>query len=273
MKGKMLNALDCLDIYWDGRHYDLTNADFTEDIPFYKRLVAKYGGPVLELACGTGRVTIPIAEMGYDVVGLDISEPMLAHARKKSKRLNITWVKGDCRDFDLGRKFKTIIFPFNALAHLHDRESIEACFSCVRRHMLDDGVFVLDIFNPSLKVLTREPEKRFTVCEYDDPDGLGKLVLTENNSYDDAKQLNHIKWHFAVGGKETTRELDMRMFFPMELDALLHYNGLEIVEKFGNYDGEPFGPGSKEQIPICILKKAVCSRKYAKRAEKVAFLA
>jgi len=217
------------EIYWDGRHYDLINADVDKDIEFYKRLGRKYGSPVLELACGTGRVTIPLAEAGFDIVGLDISEPMLDFARKKAKarNLKIEFVNADCRNFNLSRKFKTIIFPFNAIAHLYDRKDIDACFSCVRKHLHEDGIFSIDIFNPSLKILMREPQKRFFVGEYEDPDNLGKVAITETNFYDDATQINHVKWYFSVRGKEVVRGFKMRMFFPKELDELLFYNGFK----------------------------------------------
>ncbi len=71
-------------LLYNGRHYDLTNRDIVEDIPFYLNQVRKYGEPVLELACGTGRITIPLAEQGIQITGLDITDSMLAQAKKKA---------------------------------------------------------------------------------------------------------------------------------------------------------------------------------------------
>lgn len=71
-------------IYLDGRHYDLLNKDFVEDISFYLRKIREYGEPVLELGCGTGRITIPAAEQSIQITGLDISEQMLSHAKRKA---------------------------------------------------------------------------------------------------------------------------------------------------------------------------------------------
>ena len=79
-----MKDLDCYDLYKDPRHYDLHNKDLVADIPFILSQIEKFGDPALELACGTGRITIPIAEKGYRVTGLDISEPMLSHAKKKA---------------------------------------------------------------------------------------------------------------------------------------------------------------------------------------------
>lgn len=73
-------------IYFNGRYYDYQYKDFNEDIPFWIKQARKYGEPVLELACGTGRITIPIAKEGIKIVGLDISQPMLAEAKKKAQK-------------------------------------------------------------------------------------------------------------------------------------------------------------------------------------------
>lgn len=80
-----MEPIDCRHIYLDGRNYDLQNKDFVEDIPFYLHQIKKYGEPVLELACGTGRITIPIAKQGVKISGLDISKSMLSHAKRKAK--------------------------------------------------------------------------------------------------------------------------------------------------------------------------------------------
>ena len=114
----------------DGRHYDLLNKKVIDDIPFYIHQVNKYGDPMLELACGTGRVTIPLAESGINITGVDISESMLSHAQAKTKEkeVDIEWIKADCRNFHLNKKFNLIVFPFNTIAILHDLKSIDSCF-------------------------------------------------------------------------------------------------------------------------------------------------
>ena len=168
-----MNKPDFAELYGDGRHYDLENKDVTVDIPFHTAQAKKFGDPILELACGTGRITIELAEAGYDITGLDIMPPMLSLAQKKAKDRNvkIQWVRADCRNFKLAEKFKLIIFPFNSIAHLHELKDIDACFSCVKNHLTDDGRFIIDFFNPSLKILLRDSSKRYPVVENPDPDG------------------------------------------------------------------------------------------------------
>jgi SAM-dependent methyltransferase len=242
----------CGGLYADGRHYDLQHAGITDDIPFYLKQAQASGGPVLELACGTGRITIPLAEAGIKITGLDLTEGMLrqARARAAGKGIAVDWVLGDCRKFDLGLKFNLIFFPFNSIAHLHDPESIEACLECVKKHLSDEGRFIVDIFNPRLDLLIRDASERYPVAEYPDPDGGGTVVITENNVYDASTQVNHIKWYYQVGKgcAERVAELNMRIFFPQELDALLRAGGFEIEAKYGNFDESPFGASSPKQI-------------------------
>jgi ubiquinone/menaquinone biosynthesis C-methylase UbiE len=118
---------------YDGKQYDAHFGPYTHDVPFYLRQIRKYGEPVLELACGTGRITIPLAEKGIKITGLDISKSMLSQAKKNSKEkgVDVEWVKADCRDFRLKKKFNLIFFPINSICHLMDIESVESCFRCV----------------------------------------------------------------------------------------------------------------------------------------------
>jgi hypothetical protein len=180
---------------------------------------------------------------------------MLSCARRKAvlKGVNVEWVKADCRDFKLNRKYRLIFFPFNSIVHLHDLESIEACFSCVRNHLTREGRFIIDIFVPGMDYLMRDPSKRFPIAKYPDPDGKGTVIVTEGNVYDSAAQINRIKWYYDIGSgkKQFVKENNMRMFYPQELDALLHYNGFMIETKFGSYDETPFTSESRRQLVVC----------------------
>ena len=224
-----MKKLDCEALYLDGRHYDNQHKNFKDDIPFYLKKAKCYGNPVLEIACGTGRITIPLAEEGIDITGLDISEGMLDEARKKAKEKNlpVSFFKADCRYFNMKRKFNLIFIPFNSFAHIHDLESIENCFKHIREHLAEDGRFILDIFNPKLEYLTRCPDEKKMAFEYPDPESDGNVVIHETMKYDKATQVNYIKWYYKIGdGPEKVEELNMRIFYPQEIDALLKYNGL-----------------------------------------------
>lgn len=235
------------------------------DIPFYVEEARRSSGPVLELACGTGRLTIPIARAGVEIVGLDLSPSMLDHARKKAREagLEIPFVLADCREFELGRKFALIFMAFNSMQHLHDSASLQALFRNVKKHLADGGRFIFDVFNPSIAILSRDPGKRFREREYNDPDGRGTIVLEQASVYDDAAQVNRIRWYFSrvrQDGEQRLEEKDFRVedlhvrcFFPEELNLLIRCQGFEIEAKYGNFERKPFASGDPKQIVVCRM--------------------
>ena len=244
-------------LYDEGWRYDLVLGDYApgELLDFYRRQIVRCGEPVLELACGSGRLTIPLAEEGVDITGLDIAPEMLRLAESKAatRGVRLTLERGDVRAFNLARKFRFIFFPANSLSHLLTREEIEACFARVRRHLTEDGRFLVDIFNPSLKLLAREPTVRYAVGEYDDPRGGGRTVVTEQVSYNAATQINRIRWFYRheAANEETAVSFSMRCFFPQEIDALLAHNGYTIEQKYGAYDESGFISDSPKQLILC----------------------
>jgi SAM-dependent methyltransferase len=245
-------------LYRDGRHYDELNRSLAlADVPFYVDEAKRAGGPMLELACGTGRVTIPIAQSGVEIVGLDQSASMLAYARSKAADagVNITWVEADCRQFELSRKFALIFMAFNSMQHLHDHESLAALFGNVRKHLAEGGRFIFDVFNPSIAILNRDPSQRYVERQYEDPDGRGTITLEQTAVYDDAAQVNRITWYFSLPGEKDFRveQLPMRCFFPQELDLLVRANGFAIEEKFSNFERKPFAGGGMKQVVVCKM--------------------
>jgi SAM-dependent methyltransferase len=247
-------------IYSDPEHYDLL-AQMTapDDLPFYRALIAEHGGPVLELGCGTGRVALALAADGVEVVGVELSEAMLelAHRKAAHQEIGITLALGDLRSFTLERTFASILLTYNTLNHMTDRDSLTRCLSTVKRHMHARSRFVIDTFQPSLAFLGNEPEKRRGILRYRDPYLDEEVVLSEENHYDAATQLNRVVWSYAVDGVEDARveELTMRLFFPRELDALLELHGLVIEHKYGDYDRRPFDARSPKQLLLCRLPR------------------
>jgi ubiquinone/menaquinone biosynthesis C-methylase UbiE len=246
--------------YSDAQRYDLAMGAYAsgDQLNFYRRQVARYGDPVLELACGSGRLTIPLANEGTNITGLDISEEMLNGAKLKASqdRVNVRFLQGDMRSFDLGEKFKFIFVPAQSLSHLYTREEIESCFTCVRRHLADEGRFLIELFNSSVRMLARESDRRYPVDQYVDPKTGSQVFVNEEINYDAASQINHIRWFFRTEGsnKETVLSFEMRQFFPQEIDALLWYNNFLIEHKYGNFDEREFSRDAPKQLIICRPK-------------------
>src|SRR5262245_39164942 len=131
-------------------HPDLFDAllPVRAEVPFYVELARQHAGPVLELACGTGLITIPIALCGLPTVGLDQSAAMLNVAKRRASAVNasVEFVQGDMRDFTLDRTFDLIFVARNSLLHLLSTRDLVAALTAVRRHLAPDGVFAFDIF-------------------------------------------------------------------------------------------------------------------------------
>lgn len=245
---------DGSEIYWDGLHYDAFNAPFQDDLEFYLAAAKKARGPVLDLACGTGRLTIPLKKKGIDITGLDYSCPMLERARIKAGEAGVKpcFLRGDARKFSLGRKFKLIFMAFHSVQHLGRREDIEGLLASVAGHLAPGGRFIFDAFNPDPLCLVRDPEEMLPVAYYEGPAGTGKILVNETYSYDKAAQVARLAWHYRSEktGKTVKKSLNLRCFYPEELLALVHYNGFRVAARYGDFRGSPFSGASREQILI-----------------------
>lgn len=245
---------DGTQVYWDGKHYDADNNMHPGDFPFYLAAAKKAKGPVLELACGTGRLVIPLAKAGIDITGLDVAGPMLAQAREKAAKegLNIRFILADARKFDLKRKFRLIFIAFNSMQHFHDRVSLEKFFDRVKKHLAPGGRFILEVFNPDPRYFVRDEKELIPIGYYKDPYSGKDVLVNERYFYDRATQSTMTAWHYKLGRRSIgAKRLTMRCFFPQELDALLHYNGFKVIGKYGGYKGEPFKSDSRKQVVIC----------------------
>ncbi|WP_017318305.1 class I SAM-dependent DNA methyltransferase [Mastigocladopsis repens] len=225
-----------------------------EDIPLWLNLARKYGEPILELACGTGRISIPLAEQGFQVTGIDISQSMLDVAKQKSSQ--VEWLEADIRDFKLEKKFALIILPYFLLMGLLKLKDIETCLDCVRRHLQPGGTLIIDVMNPSRKFLLDLlllSQKRFLDCIFPNPEGKDNIVVTIERGYVVEQQILIEKLFYNIPGEteEVVDELKLRLYFPEELEMLLKYNGFTIERKFGDYDMTPFTSESPQQIVVC----------------------
>lgn len=248
-------------IYWDPRHYEAHNAALTErDLPFLLRRAAEYGGPILELACGAGRLGVPLAAAGYQVVGLDLTPSLLEYSAERAREEGVAerleLIEADVRRFDLGRRLPLIAYPFNAVTHLHDYRDVLDCFGRVRAHLAPDGRFLLDLLNPKITDFARDPDEFHREHSYPNPDGDGEVVVWESSRYDRATQVNHITWRYDIGDRRGVfeRKLTMRQFYPQELRALLECAGLTIERLWGDYDDSPFTSESPKQLVLCAAK-------------------
>ena len=254
-----MNAYDNLEEFSDPPNYDIEEGERSAPrIAFYCDLAKAVGGPVLEIACGSGLVTIPVAAQGLDVTGVDLARSMLDHARKKAEvqGLNIRWVEADARSFDLGMQFRFIFITGNAFQAFLRREDQEALLSSVKRHLLPGGVFAFETRNPTGHDLTNQSEEEFDQS-YISVEG-HRVSVSSIQAYDPIAQVIHWtsyrRWNDGAHDHEKETHIACRFTPPQELEALLHYNGLQIIRQYGTWDKQALSASSPSIISICKVR-------------------
>ena len=256
---------DNLEAFADPVDYDRADASDT-GVAFYTALAQETGGPVLEIACGTGRVCLPIARLGFAVTGLDIVPGMLAQARRKSADLPVRWIHGDARAFELGEQFRLIFLTGNAFQAFVTNAEQQAVLQRARQHLHDEGLLAFETRNPrwasseardepyegaffNLETRAEEEGQRYT-------DSAGREVqVSTAQRYDHAAQVLHLtsykRWHGQ--GQERTKitRTALRYSFPQELSALLRFTGFALLRQYGDWNREPLTAASPSIIVVC----------------------
>ncbi len=239
------------DYIHDGGFYDELNEHET-DLEFYRHQCHAAPGPVLELCCGTGRLTIPLALDGIAITGVDHSRSMLERARAKSTAAGLTvrFHEADMRDLHLDSAFGMIFIPFNSLQCIYEIDDVVRVFDSVRRHLAPGGRLIFDVFNPSIDFLVTRRRGWHPVKIYRDAGG-HDVEVTEQCRYDAAAQINHVTWRIVRNGVERREQLDMRCFFPREMEALIRLSGFRSVARYGDFNEAPFTSESPKLIYVC----------------------
>lgn len=251
--------------YEDPAYYTKAYARRLEDVAYYVGLAEVGGGPVLEYGCGNGRIAIPVARTGAEVVGVDLSASMLDDLRARlaveAKPLRLTTRRGDMRATKLGRRFPLVFCPFNAFLHLYERRDVERFLSRVREHLTPRGEFVFDVSMPDPAELARAPSRAYSTPRFRYPGTAGErgpmVRYAERFDYDRARQVLFVAMEFSPeggNGEAWMTPLAHRQFYPQELEALLHYNGFSIVECYGDFFRSPLDSTSQTVVLHCRTK-------------------
>ena len=240
-----------VDIYTNPGLYDSIHHDYEWDKRLIRSIAKNTNGSVLELASGTGRLTQTILDLGLDYTGLDSSKPFLEQA-KTNYGNRADFILGDMRNFDLEMQFDLIFIGFNSFLHNLTFKDAKNCLSCVRKHLSNNGEFLLSIFVPDPIFLYREKNKLFQAMDLFQYEKSQCRVM-EKNHYDSESQINELTWIIERDGKLDMEEYQyrMRMYYPHEMDILLSENGFIIREKLGDYDGTPMTDESHMQVYVC----------------------
>lgn len=250
--------------------YDAVYEWQRSDIAFYVAEAQRAGSPVLELACGTGRVTIPVAQASIDVVGIDSSPAMLDRFRERLADVDadvqerITLVEADMRDFELGEeRFNLVYCPFRSFLHLMTVEDQMACLETVRRHLRPDGRFALNFFQPSLEVIARSMASNAPVRrtqEFRHPVTGNKVIMhitTKHDVLDQIIQQYNIEDELDADGRvvsRTYKPLILRWIYRFEFEHLLARCGFEVEDLYGTFDRAPLTQEHSELVWIARKK-------------------
>ncbi len=245
------------------RTYDDSVPDWPGEIDFYQEMAAEVkrnGRTVLEIACGTGRVAIRLAQKGVNVLGLDRSPKMLDVARQKSVGLeNICWVQGDMRSFELGEAFGLVIIPGHAFQNLNTAWDQAACLECIKRHLSPGGLLVVHL-------------------DHQDVSWLGDLLGGKGGVFEPAEQFRHPEsgrpirtsraWHYEPASQTAicqtaweevdadgqvlnrwqTEPIRLHCVFRFEMEHLLARVGFAIEAVYGDFFRHPLEDKSSEMI-------------------------
>jgi SAM-dependent methyltransferase len=245
------------------RLYDLDLAEDPGDLDLYLALAARTGGPILELAAGTGRLAVPLAAAGQTVTAVDIDPAMLARARRRAEaagpaiRDRIDFVDADLLGLELpdSAAFRLAFIPLNSLFLLATREAQREAFATMARHLAPGGIAVADIWLPDADDLARFDGRLILEYERTDPE-TGELVTkTAAAQHDTASGIVNLTSIFEEGpqGGPTRRWIRhdaLRLVSAGELQDFAESAGLTVETLAGGYDLEPIGPGSDRAILV-----------------------
>lgn len=248
--------------------YDLElSARAVDDIPFWQNILAcEKPRTVLEVGCGTGRITLPLARQGarqgFQVTGLEAEGPMLDRAAERRAaeppdvQRALRLVRGDLRSMDLQGRFDAIVLPYGIAHHLVGLDDQIAAWDALRRHLCDGGLLAVDVGAPEMQTLARERAgtERHVDLEVAGEDGR-RLRRTVASRYDPAEQLTTHAYVYDVRHPDGSRhryrsDFAMHVFYPREMKLLCRLADFTIERVYGSYHGEPFDDGSELMITL-----------------------
>ena len=258
-------------IYERPEDYDLEHEGDDEDIRFYLELVKRVRPRrVLELASGSGRVTVPLAQLaasqGFDIVGVEIADPMLEQAQRKRDELRpdaaerVSFVKADIRTWRSAEPFDLIITPCSSLSHLLTLDDQLATWACARGNLVPGGRFVADLSMPNLPVYAESmqtPPRTTLEIDIDtsDPQTGDRLLRYKTTRYLPHEQRAQIRFLYDKfpEGEDVHRyisDFECHVYYPREVELLFRATGFSVEARYGDYYMHPLRPASRQMIVI-----------------------
>mgnify|MGYP001326110052 CR=1 FL=1 len=242
--------------------YDRVYDDVKCDIPFYLNQASNIGGSVLELGCGTGRVTIPMAELGIDVTGVDLSPIMVCKLREKAANSGVILKSHvmDMRHLSLDQIYQLVVIPYRGFQTLLDVESQEKCLNSIHRHIEDGSKVIVDMFVPSRELFDQYEDISYQVKEISS--GANRVITTvwhrsnfnrHNQTIETCLKIESILGSIVKESKYV--DFNLRYLYRPEAEYLFKNCGFRVNELYGGFNGEPFDESSTDMVWVLESEK------------------
>jgi SAM-dependent methyltransferase len=209
------------------------------------------GDPIVEWGAGTGRLAVPLAEAGFDVTAVELSEKMVERGREKSE--TVEWVHADVRSAALRRRYALAICAFNSFLCLSSVEDALAFLRNAREHLEPGGMLGIEISAFSPEELVEPPGGPRVQHDFTRELPDGRLDRFSVSRYDAASQLLAMRLFYELSGaleERRAHDLTIRVTGRDELGLMLRLAGFEVEAVYGGFEGEPFESGSDHLIVL-----------------------
>ncbi|MGD6831369.1 class I SAM-dependent DNA methyltransferase [Sutcliffiella halmapala] len=250
----MKKVLENAEEYNDPILYDQENESFQDDIPFLIKWANKAEGPIVDIACGTGRATIPLAEAGFEMIGVDINGNMLAEAKRKAteRSILVQWEEQDCSDFHLPIRSRLIFTVGNSFQHFLTNEDQDMLLKSVCKHLESGGIFIFGTRFPSPEELLQPGTEEYW-RSYVDRDTQQKVDVYTKSEYDPIEQLQHYKTIRRMEDRETSSRIMLRYTYPKEMERLLTKHGFKIINVFQDWKETTLSKDAYQMVYVCEM--------------------
>ena len=243
--------------------YDIEHARFDEDLNLYVNFAELCGGPLLELACGSGRLLVPLAREGYELTGVDSSSRMLKLAQEALEKAGVatqcTLVQEQMSTLRLGQKFRLAFIALGSFGHVCTRQEQRQTLAAVRNHLSTGGKFILDISNGDVRYMEHLSGQMLHQGTWQREDGtmLSHMVSPASSLTKHLLELTHFYEEHRQGEavRRTVITTHLYLFERNEVELLLEEAGFEIVDVYGDYELSSFEHDSPRMIFIAEARK------------------
>ena len=231
------------------RFYDLIYSSYKDDVAFYTRLAKEHDGNILEIGCGTGRIYLEILKQEKDIEGIDISEAMLERCKSKAKLMGLKAkvYRQDMKSFSLKKSYSLVIIPFRAFLHNLTTKDQLSCLRCIRDHMAQDGLLVLNFFFPNPEIMSSDYGKN-EETEIGSEDG--RYLLSRVTRFnDETEQIIDVHETVSKGEEILMQErFPIALIYKKEFELLLKQIGFASYDVYGGFDKRPLSSYRQEMV-------------------------